>query len=208
MTDGTPVAFLRHGRTAWNHDGRLQGSTDIPLAEAERVHLETLVPPAPWPTAKLVSSPLVRAHASAEALSAQTSSGGRSPIIRGELREMNWGNWEGLKGEDLARDHPDAYRPLSEWGWDFRPPGGESLREVWDRVAPWLLGLREPTLAVTHIGVMRVVLARAHGWTFQGPPPFQIKRDRLYIVHVSRDGTLVPSKDPLRLETKGKAPVP
>jgi probable phosphoglycerate mutase len=121
---------------------------------------------------------------------------------------MSWGDWEGLRGEDLARDLPKAYRPLSEWGWDFRPPGGESLREVWDRVAPWLFSLREPTLAVTHMGVMRVVLARAYGWTFQGPPPFQIKRDRLYIVHVSRNGTLVPVKDPLRLETKGKAPVP
>jgi broad specificity phosphatase PhoE len=204
MTNGTPVAFLRHGRTAWNHDGRLQGTTDIPLAENGRAHLETLVPPAPWPLADLVSSPLSRARASAEAIS-----GGRSPTVHANLREMSWGNWEGLKGEDLSRDHPDAYRPLSEWGWDFRPPGGESLREVWDRVSPWLFALRDPTLAVTHMGVMRVVLAQAHDWTFQGPPPFQIKRDRLYIVHVSRNGTLVPVEDPLRLETKGKkAPVP
>jgi broad specificity phosphatase PhoE len=56
-------------------------------------------------------------------------------------------------------------------------PGGESPRSVWQRVRPWLAELaarREPTLAITHRGVIRVIFAQATGWDMLGKPPAKL----------------------------------
>ena len=50
---------------------------------------------------------------------------------------------------------------------------------------------------------MRVVLARATGWNFDGPPPFRVKRDRLYRIDVQDDGTLAFDNEPVRLIEAG-----
>ena len=46
---------------------------------------------------------------------------------------------------------------------------------------------------------MRVLLARATGWNFEGTPPFKVKRDRLYRVDVHQDGSLSHDGEPVRL---------
>jgi broad specificity phosphatase PhoE len=112
---------------------------------------------------------------------------------------MAWGDWEGARGADLLADPNSGYRHTEAWGWDFRPPGGETPEMVWERVEPWLAGLREPAVAVTHVGVMRVILARATGWNFDGPAPFKVKRDRLYTVDIGKDGRLEFEGEPVRL---------
>jgi probable phosphoglycerate mutase len=48
--------------------------------------------------------------------------------------------------------------------------------------------LKHDAVAVCHIGVMRVLIAHAMGWNFSGPAPFQIKRNRLYILLIGSDG--------------------
>ena len=58
-------------------------------------------------------------------------------------------------------------------------------------------------LVVTHVGVMRVLLARATGWDFDGEAPFRVKRDRLYRIDVHGDGTLAHDHDPVRLIQAG-----
>ena len=96
----------------------------------------------------------------------------------------------------LIADPDSGYRHIEDWSWDFRPPNGESPAEIWARLEPWLGGLTGDTVAVCHIGIMRVILARAYGWDFLGPAPFKIKRNRLYIVDMK---TLTPLPDPVRL---------
>lgn len=140
----------------------------------------------PW------SSPLRRAAETAELVA------GRPPRIAAELTEMNWGNWEGRHGLDLKTDPDSGFRDIEEWGWHYRPPGGETPAEVWARIAPWLGTLAQDTVAVCHIGIMRMILARAHGWDFQGPAPFRIKRNRLFVLEI--DGpALIPWTEPVRL---------
>ena len=56
------LALLRHGHTAWNREGRLQGKTDIPLDDRARKDLAKLALPAPYDSWHLVSSPLARAR--------------------------------------------------------------------------------------------------------------------------------------------------
>lgn len=185
--------MLRHGHTAWNRAGRLQGRIDEPLDDDARLHLSRLQLPAPFRDARLVSSPLSRAVETARIVAR------REPAITPQLIEMDLGAFEGLRGVDLIEDPGSGYRHIEHWGWDYLPPGGETPRSVWLRLESWLATLRGPTLAVTHIGVMRVILARATGWNFDGAPPFRIKRDRLYVVDISDEGALSIADEPVRL---------
>ncbi len=192
MSSPKRLAFLRHGVTAWNRLGRIQGRTDIPLDAEGRAHLDRLALPAGWENATLHASPLLRTRETAERL-------GRGRPVRTDPRliEMDWGAWEGLRGVDLRADPASGYRDLERWGWDFRPPGGESPADVRDRLRGWLRDLAgDPApvhLAVVHVGVIRVALALGWDWGFVGPPPLAVKRDRLYAVTLTADGAIRPA---------------
>lgn len=187
----TRLALLRHGHTDWNRAGRIQGRSDIPLDAQARADLSALRLPAPWDSAALWSSPLSRASETAALVS------GRTPQIAPELIEMDWGDFEGQRGEELIASPGSGYRHIEDWSWDFRPPSGESPRDVEARLRPWLSRVTADNVAVCHIGIMRVLLARAHGWDFDGPAPFKIKRNRLYILHLG--DTLSAELEPIRL---------
>ncbi len=177
------LGLIRHGPTAWNRAGRLQGRSDIPLDEDAHAELAALFLPAPWDKAQLCSSPLARAMQTARLIT------GQEPAPVPDLIEMNWGAWEGQHGADLLADPNSGYCHIEDWGWAFRPPGGESVGELRDRVMGWVSSLEQDTVAVCHIGVMRVLLAVASGWAFDGPAPFRVKRRRIYGLEWA-DGTL------------------
>ena len=186
----TRLALLRHGHTDWNRAGRIQGRSDIPLDQTARDELSGYDLPDHWNAADIWSSPLQRASETARLVT------GQPPQISDALIEMNWGDWEGLRGVDLIADTDSGYRHIEDWGWAYRPPNGESPAEVWARLSPWVLGLRSDTVAVCHIGIMRVILAQAWGWDFEGPAPFKIKRNRLYVINLT---DMSPDAAPVRL---------
>ena len=188
----TRLALLRHGHTAWNRAGRIQGRTDVPLDDAARAHLSGRRLPQDWAAADLVSSPLRRAVETGRIVA------GRTPLAQDALIEMHWGDWEGAEGAVLRADPASGFRDIEDWGWAFCPPGGEGPRDLRARLTPWVHGLTRDTVAVCHIGVMRVLMAMATGWNFSGPAPFQIKRDRLFILHIG-DGMLRAEPTPMRL---------
>lgn len=186
------LALLRHGHTAWNRAGRIQGRTDIPLDDDTRALLGALRLPPPWDRAALWSSPLSRAVETARLVSDQ------QPQTDPALIEMNWGDWEGLQSRLVHDDPSSGFRHVEDWGWHFAPPGGENTAALRDRVVPWAEALTTDAVAVCHIGVMRVLLALATGWAFDGPAPFQIKRNRLYVLHI-KPGDWHHDPDPVRL---------
>ena len=174
----TRLALLRHGHTEWNRAGRIQGRSDIPLDDQARQDLSELCLPAPWDKATLWSSPLHRAAETARLVA------GGAPRSDDALIEMDWGEWEGQRGLDLLEIPGSGFRHIENWGWDYRPPGGESPADLRDRLQGWLATLSGDNVAVCHIGIMRVILAMAYGWDFAGPAPFKIKRNRLFVVEL------------------------
>lgn len=176
------LALLRHGHTAWNRAGRIQGRTDIPLDDEARIHLGALHLPDDWAQADIVASPLSRAMETAAIVAR------RPAQPQPALMEMDWGKWEGAKGVELRNDPSSGFRDIEDWGWSYRPPGGECPDDLRTRLRPWANGLTQDTLAVCHIGVMRVLMAMATGWNFEGPAPFVIKRDRLFVIHIAPEG--------------------
>ena len=117
----TPLLLIRHGATAWNASGRLQGRADIGLSAAGRATVEGWRLPAAFAQARWLASPLRRARETAALLT------DRPVKLEPRLIEMDWGAWEGLRAAELDADELAAREAL---GLDFRPPGGESPREV------------------------------------------------------------------------------
>ena len=162
------IALIRHGPTEWTDAKRLQGRTDIPLSAAGREFVETWQLPEQWRSARWTSSPLVRAVETARVLS------GRTPDIDRRLIEMDWGEWEGRRLADLRAELGEAMAANEAAGVDFRPPGGESPREVQSRLRDWLtdvVEIGEPMVAVAHHGVVRALFSMATGWNMVGHPP-------------------------------------
>ena len=188
------LALLRHADTAWSAEGRIQGRRDVPLSEAGRAALAGFALPAECHGMRVVTSPLARCVETARLL------GAREALCDPRLVEMHWGEWEGRVLAELRAELGAPMRENEARGWDFRPAGGESPREVWARVRPWLAELAsagEPTLAVTHRGVIRAMLATATGWDMRGAPPAKLDWRSVHFFRLAPDGT--PSVQALNL---------
>lgn len=111
------LAFIRHGQTDWNRDGRTQGSSDIPLNETGRQQArdaERMLEAWGWDA--IVSSPLSRARETARIVA--DGLGLQLGPAYPELVERDYGPWEGGLSAELIerwpdRSYPDA-EPLSE----------------------------------------------------------------------------------------------
>ncbi|HET7197655.1 MAG TPA: histidine phosphatase family protein [Burkholderiales bacterium] len=177
----TRLALLRHADTAWSAEGRIQGRADVPLLRGQGLFL-----PDGFGGFRVVASPLRRCLDTAALI------GCAEPQREPRIAEMSWGAWEGRRLDELRAALGEAMRENEARGWDFRPEGGESPREVLARVRPWLAEVAargEPTLAVTHRGVIRAVLAHALGWDLRGKPPVRLDWRALHVFALAADGT-------------------
>lgn len=177
------LALLRHGDTAWSVEGRIQGRSDVPLSDAGRAALRGFRLPPACAGTRVVCSPLARCVETAALLGAAQAE--REPRIA----EMSWGAWEGRRLADLRGELGRAMEDNEARGWDFRPQGGESPREVLARLRSWLAEIREPTLAITHRGVIRAVFAAASGWDMRGKAPAKLDWSAVHLFRIAADGT-------------------
>lgn len=181
------IALIRHGATVWTTEGRLQGQSDTPLSpEGEAEVARWRLPP---DLARLqaagglswAASPLRRAVETARRLGAHVLD------QEARLMEAHAGAWTGLRLEEV--------RTQEGAGWDWRPPGGESPRDVLTRARAWLdevaaRGGPETWIAVTHRGVIRVLLAASVGWDLQASAPFRLLPGCLHRLRRRGDGHL------------------
>ena len=87
-------------------------------------------------------------------------------------------------------------------GLDFRPPSGESPRDVQERLRPWLLRLADagrPTIAVTHKGVVRALYAQARDWPMIGKAPDSLQWDHAHLFSIAATGRAMLERVNIRL---------
>ena len=104
---------------------------------------------------------------------------------------MDWGAWEGRSLSDLRTEGGAAVADAEARGLDFRPPGGESPRDVQARLVPLLCVLAKAaasTVAITHKGVIRALYARATGWQMTGRPPDKLRDGSAHRFRLDEDG--------------------
>ncbi len=181
----TQLALLRHAPTAWNHNKRLQGRADIPITAEARVRMARRIVPPPYAAWRALASPLGRCLQTAAALGLVVTQDAR-------LIEMDWGEYQGHTIDELRLREGEAFTANERSGLDFKPPRGESPREVQARLAPLLARLAaegRPTLAVTHRGVIRAIYATAAGWDMTADPPDRLDLyDTLQVFSLAADG--------------------
>jgi len=181
------LSLIRHAPTTWNEAGMIQGQTDTPLSETGRAALLTWEPPPALLAADWWTSPLQRCRITARHLA------GRNVATDDRLRETDWGEWQGKRLADLRESLGEEMAEMEGRGWDFRPPGGESPRDVSVRFQAFLCDVAErdrPTVGVTHRGVIRVAMALATGWDFLGKTPVKLQRPAAHVFWVTAEGML------------------
>ncbi|MCD6307913.1 MAG: histidine phosphatase family protein [Candidatus Latescibacteria bacterium] len=156
------LVIVRHGETSGRSSVRFYGSTDVCLSGVGRKQMEltgSALGHIPFKT--LVVSPLSRSRDSAEIV----LDGCPPPrtIVEEELREIDFGDWEGLTAGEIAERDPDSYFLWRERGSRESFPGGESHEAFFDRVSRAAVrvfeGIELPSLAVLHKGVIKGVIA-------------------------------------------------
>lgn len=193
----TGLLLVRHGVTGWNTARRLQGRRDIPLSAAGRAQTAGWLLPAEFAGFAWLSSPLARATETAGLL------GAPPPVATDpRLMEMAYGDWEGRRLADLRAELGEVMVQNEARGLDFRPPGGESPRDVQARLRPLFIeiaGRGRPIVAVCHVGIVRATLALALGWDMTGKPPVKLRRAVCHHFTLAADGrpSLVAANIPL-----------
>ena len=162
------VVLWRHGRTAWNVAGRVQGQTDTPLDDVGRqqardaaARLASLAP------VRILSSDLERARDTAAELSRAT---GVEVELDPRLREMNFGAREGLTWQESWERYPEGMKAWLD-GDETGIPDSETHAQAGARLADALhdalttLEDEQTLVLVAHGAVLRVGCA-----TFLGFP--------------------------------------
>ncbi|MBW2423356.1 MAG: histidine phosphatase family protein [Deltaproteobacteria bacterium] len=158
-TQRTTLTIVRHGQTPANIDGLWHGSTNTPLTALGLRQAESA---ADWiqthhqPVAGLYASPLDRAHHTALAISRRI---GLQPEIDPDLAEYDLGEWEGMHFQALLEEKKLFHNMRADP--DYRPHGGESPRQVGDRLASALRRIAdrhpgERAVVVSHGGALSI----------------------------------------------------
>ncbi|MBN2072839.1 MAG: alpha-ribazole phosphatase [Actinobacteria bacterium] len=161
---GVKLFLIRHGQTEWNKEGRYQGGMDTELTgtgiEQAKLAAEYL---SQVDFSNIYSSPLKRAVDTAEIISRGES---HRIIVRDDLREMNFGRWEGLKFSEINNQYNEDYQNWLRDPYNNRPAGGESfeelsiraLREADNIVAENENKIESSVAVITHGGVILALL--------------------------------------------------
>lgn len=175
--------WVRHGPT---HRKDMNGWTDVPadLSDTDRIDRLSAFLPTGVP---LVSSDLIRAQATADALSGNRT---RMAHIPG-LREIHFGVWEGRTFQEITAEDPVRLRKFWETPGAISAPGGESWNELRDRVDKEVdaLGGGGDIVAVAHLGVILTQVQRARGISAYDTLAQAIDHLSVTRISIASDGT-------------------
>jgi len=173
----THLIAIRHGETEWNSEGRFQGHLDSTLnreglaqaqALAERMSRE--------PFDLLLSSDLGRALQTASAVAMRT---GHEIVVEPRLRERRMGIFQGLTAQEVEQRYPEEYARFKSRDPDYVIPGGESMRQLYQRSIACITELAErhaglTLAAVSHGGVLAMLYRHARAMPLDAPRDFQL----------------------------------
>ncbi|KRA29736.1 hypothetical protein ASD81_21110 [Nocardioides sp. Root614] len=173
-THARRIVLLRHGRTAWNAEHRIQGQLDVELDDVGVDQARSVAPLiAAMEPALVWSSDLARARMTADEVAKEA---GLTPSYDARLREFRLGEYQGQTHAELLAKDASAFERFRRGDWEDIP-GAESPLEVADRFAATIrdlaaaLGPGQTGVAVSHGAATRTGLVAFLGW------PLTIGRD-------------------------------
>lgn len=181
--------LVRHGETEWNRERRIQGQVDVPLNERGRLQADGLAARlAREPLAAVYSSDLSRALETAQAIALPH---GLPVAPEPSLRELRFGAWEGLHEEEIQAGYPEEYRAWRSDSVRHRPPGGETILELYARVTAVYHRIREKHLGqsvvvVAHGGPIRALVLHVLGAPILSYPRLRLHTASLTLIEVEK----------------------
>ncbi len=164
----TRIYLIRHGQVEDYEQRRFHGQNDVGLSDYGRRQYDRLARrllEARVDVEAVYASDLTRAKVGGRVLSGILD---RPLTLLPELREINFGLWEGLDYQQIKAGWADEFEARYQDFYNHRPPEGETLAEMDARVWAALMGLVErhrhrSVLVVAHSAVNRVILCRVLG---------------------------------------------
>ena len=190
------IYYIRHGETAWNAEGRLQGTLDISLnergrkqaAHAGQVLAELFARDGRDETSiAFVASPLGRARSTMELVRDTLGLAPADYSLDDRLREIGYGHWEGSTLAQMQVSDPEVFARRQTDKWTVSPPGGESYASVQIRMRDWYDSLLADTVAVAHGGTARALMVALGIETPASAADLTIEQGAVYVF---RDGGL------------------
>lgn len=159
----TTIYLVRHGEVAGNtgEHRTFAGARDLPLNEMGLRQKEAVADALQNEKIEAVyASTLQRAFQTGESIAARH---GLPVAGMDALREVNYGDWEGLSESDIARDYAELWKERVADPWNIAPPDGESYSMLWARLEPaWKQIIEDnagqTVVVVGHNGSLRVLL--------------------------------------------------
>ena len=184
------IYYIRHGETAWNAEGRFQGTQDIPLNDLGRRQaadaggiLTDLFARDGRNQASLtfVASPLSRARSTMELLRGVLKLPTGGYAVDARLREIGYGRWEGATLAQMQASDPELFAARLSDKWTVPPPDGESYASVQARVSDWYNQLTSDTVAVAHGGTARALMVALGVETPDSATELTIEQGAVYV---------------------------
>jgi probable phosphoglycerate mutase len=187
----TRICFVRHGETDWNIDKRIQGHLDVGLNAMGRAQALAMgFHAAHYRFAALYSSDLTRTMDTARAIGEREGLEIR-PLP--QLRERNYGIFQGLTAEESATRHPEAHALYQSREPHYAFETGESLIDLTARIeqaVDWMVRhhVGQTICAVTHGGVLDIIYRKATGRPLDAPRDFPIPNCALNWIRIDEHG--------------------
>lgn len=184
------IYYIRHGETAWNAEGRLQGTQDIPLNALGRKQaaqagdiLAGLVARDGRDKRDLVyvASPLGRARSTMDFVREALGLPAGEYALDDRLREIGYGEWEGSTLAEMQAKDPEFYAKRLTQKWTMSSPGGETYAAVQLRMRDWYDSLKADTVAVAHGGTCRALMVAVGHETPQSAADLYIEQGAVYV---------------------------
>ena len=132
------LILLRHLESQWNKENRFTGWVDVPLSkEGIESAKEVAGKLAGFHIDKIYTSPLIRNKETVSLVLDCLGKKGLPLVIDKALDERNYGKLQGLNKDEVKKQYGEEQVRLWRRSWEQRPPGGESLKDVFNRVVPF-----------------------------------------------------------------------
>ena len=168
----TELVLIRHGETDMNRELRFQGHVNVGLNAIGLEQARRLAARMAGETADAVYvSDLLRARQTAEPIAGELS---LDPVAESGLREQSFGRVDGMRVDDIQREHPEAWAGWLRFEEDFAMPEGESTRAFHGRVMEAMQRVcaahpAHKVVVVTHGGVLDMIYRTARSLGLNGP---------------------------------------
>lgn len=190
----TTLLLVRHGETELKSSLRYWGHTDVKLGALGMEQVEKLRDLLATKKIDIIfSSNLKRASKTAEIIASRHNA---EIIICAELREVNFGDIEGLTFNEVAQRYPEVVKSWVDGNLELKYPGGESLRKFAERVTSFTRRLKnvapeQTALIAAHSGTLRLLICHLMDIGPQNWWRFRLDFASLSVMETSNRGAIL-----------------